>query len=727
MKTITFSGAIVLLLFTATAQRVDASGPTVWTTDGVLICIAEDNQEKPQLVEDGIGGAIITWQNEYSPGDHDIWAQRVNAAGDLVWDIGGEVICYALYDQVGPQIIGDGFEGAIITWQDKRNNNQWDIYAQRINADGDTVWTADGVAICTDTSNQYEPKLVADGFGGAIITWMDYRSGSEYDIYAQRINADGDTLWPADGVAICTDADNQYYPQLVGDGSGGAIITWEHYQSASSFDIFAQRIDANGDTLWPADGVAICTYSGEQHDPQLVGDGSGGAIITWEDRRNGIYYDIYAQRVGANGNVLWTADGKPVYTDAYEQINPQLVADGSGGAIITWQDERSTTDIDIYAQRITEVGELAWAHQGVAICSTVGYQTLPQLVADGSGGAIIAWEDERSGSQDDIYVQRIDANGDTIKPVDGEPICTAENNQWYPQLIADGSGGAIITWEDRRSTSHSDIYAQRIKSPAPWIVSVSDVPQDQGRQVAVMWDRSYLDDLKYRMITDYSIWRKFSVGSKRESIGQEWDGSLPNDRTQRVYRRIEREDASGQGKMDYWEFMGTVDANFFEGYTYIAPTLYDSSASGASYFSFIVSAHTDNPYVLWTSAPDSGYSVDNVNPAKTQVIAIAAGGAKGSVNTVLLSWDQVTTGVDGSPENGPIQYRIYYTEDPNFTPGPGNLLTSISGLSYAHTDSRIGDPAANLFYLVTVTDGSDNESAVSNVVGEFDKALTKVK
>jgi len=87
----------------------------------------------------------------------------------------------------------------------------------------------------------------------------------------------------------------------------------------------------------------------------------------------------------------------------------------------------------------------------------------------------------------------------------------------------------------------------------------------------------------------------------------------------------------------------------------------------------------------------------------------------------------VTTGEDGSLEKGPINYRIYCDEDPSFTPEPGNLLATTSDLDFSYTDARIGDPVANLFYVVTVIDGSDNESAVSNRVGEFDKALSDSK
>ncbi|KPL18258.1 MAG: hypothetical protein AMJ92_08750 [candidate division Zixibacteria bacterium SM23_81] len=486
--------------------------------------------------------------------------------------------------------------------------------------------------------------------------------------------------WPTDpdtNLPISTAANPQMRPQLIGDGSGGAIITWQDHRSGSDYDIYAQRVNANGDTLWPADGLAICTAAPSQYYPQLVGDGSGGAIITWQDYRGGIYIDIYAQRVNANGDTLWPADGLAICTAASDQSYPQLIGDGSGGAIITWQDYRSLSNFDIYAQRVN-------------------------------------------------------ANGDTLWPTDGVAISTAAYNQQNPQLVGDGSGGAIIAWEDSRSASSYDIYAQRVNlngvlGPVPHIVSIGDVPNDQGKQVLILWDRSYLDAPEYQVITYYSIWRRHLGGSKIASIGELWEGNLPKDSSKLVYRRIERNNGFGETKIEYWEFLGSVNAHFFEGYAYIAPTLEDSSASGIPYFTFLVSAQTTNLFVFWDSAPDSGYSVDNIDPAKTQVGILASGSAKGSVNTLCLSWEQVTTGEDGSLEKGPINYRIYCDEDPSFTPEPGNLLATTSDLDFSYTDARIGDPVANLFYVVTVIDGSDNESAVSNRVGEFDKALSDSK
>ena len=235
-----------------------------------------------------------------------------------------------------PQIASDSLGGSIMVWQDDRSGNG-DIYAQRIDAGGAPLWTVDGVVVCTASGTQSDPVIISDGAGGAIIMWQDRRWGG-YDIYAQRIDASGTPLWTADGVAVCTAANSQWFLQITSDGAGGAIVTWEDFRSGNN-DIYAQRIDASGAPLWTADGVAVCTAAQTQSNPELISDGAGGAIVTWRDRRSGSY-DIYAQRIDAGGTPLWTADGVAVCTALGSEGSPDIISDGAAGAIVTWEDFR---------------------------------------------------------------------------------------------------------------------------------------------------------------------------------------------------------------------------------------------------------------------------------------------------------------------------------------------------------------------------------------------------
>jgi hypothetical protein len=350
-------------------------------------------------------------------------------------------------------IASDGVGGAIAAWEDLRNGR--DIYAQRIDSSGAARWDGDGVAICTAAGGQGFLDVVEDGQGGIIITWQDYRSG--WGIYAQRVDWDGNALWTFDGVPICTTSGYAFNPQVATDSLSGAVITWWGY------GIWAQRVDSTGNPLWTPGGVAICTATGAQEHPRIVSYGKGENIVTWHDNRSGDYH-IYAQRVSSDGSARWNPDGVPVCLKPGDQFYPRIVGDGEGGAIVTFEHISGVSDI--YAQRVDSLGNTRWTPDGLPICTAWGEQepfsVSDVTVNDNAGGAIICWSDFR-GDAWDIYAQRVNHDGEILWDTSGVPVCTARYNQDYPWMVADGRGGAVIAWGDDRDEGQ-DIYAARVDS-----------------------------------------------------------------------------------------------------------------------------------------------------------------------------------------------------------------------------------------------------------------------
>ena len=257
---------------------------------------------------------------------------------------GNVAVCTANADQLSPCIVPDGSGGTIIAWSDSRSGTSYDIYAQHLNAAGVPTWTSNGVAVCTAPGSQQPPRIVSDGAGGAILAWDDPRSGA-WDTYAQRLNSAGVPQWTANGVAICTAAGDQINARLVADGSGGAILTWSDGRVAGT-DIYAQRVNASGVPQWTTNGVGLCTAANSQTAPAIVSDAAGGAIVAWQDLRGGATYDIYAQRVDGAGTTLWAANGVPLCLSANDQGNVAMIPDGAGGAIAAWHDLRSGSPDD---------------------------------------------------------------------------------------------------------------------------------------------------------------------------------------------------------------------------------------------------------------------------------------------------------------------------------------------------------------------------------------------
>jgi flagellar hook capping protein FlgD len=397
------------------AQRVNAAGVPQWAANGVGVCTDTDFQTGAVVIEDGAGGVFIAWQTYIS--DYDVHAQHVNSAGVPQWTANGVLVCNAVGDQGGVSMVQDGAGGVILTWQDDRPGGYThDIYSQRLNAAGAPQWAANGVALCTASGYQVNVGTVPDGAGGAIASWWDYR-GADSDIYAQRVNGAGVPQWTADGVQVSTVPGEQIYPASVPDGAGGVIITWVDYRAGNA-DVYAQKMNGAGIQQWYFDDVPVCTATGGQEIPAIASDGAAGAIIAWFDQR-GVFPDVYARRVNAGGTAMWTANGVQLATGGSYKGFPAIATDGAGGAIITWPDHRSGFHADAYAQRVSAGGARLWDADGAAVSAAAGDQTYIKVISDGASGAIATWADLRLGpstSNADIYAQRIERFGQLGNP-----------------------------------------------------------------------------------------------------------------------------------------------------------------------------------------------------------------------------------------------------------------------------------------------------------------------
>ena len=400
--------------------------------------------------------------------------------------IPNEAICTAPNLQMSPSAVSNGAGGALVTWADSRWGDL-DIYLQQTNGLAQPVWTTDGIPVCKISSNQQFPRVVSDGTGGAIVTWQDQR-GLDQDIWAQRVSSTGVVVWTVGGLPICSSPGVQERPQIVADGAGGAVILWVDHRAGTA-DVYAQRVDASGNVLWLANGVPLCSATGAQTELAAISDGWGGAIVAWKDARGG-NADVYAQRVNATGLPVWTLDGVAVSAAADLQETPVLATDGSFGAIVAWEDRR-TGDWNVYAQRVAAAsGAAQWAANGVAVCAATGDQTVPNLVSDGGSGAIVTWEDRR-GANADVYAQRMTGAGGASWTANGISVCAETADQTGPSISSDDLGGAVIAWSDLRTGANGyDIYAQRLSSAGTgaWAangVALCDTLQTQDAAVAV--------------------------------------------------------------------------------------------------------------------------------------------------------------------------------------------------------------------------------------------------
>ncbi|HEY6866338.1 MAG TPA: hypothetical protein VI792_03720, partial [Candidatus Eisenbacteria bacterium] len=444
-----------------------------WATDGNPMTLAANAQGGVVLAPDGAGGALSAWVDGRSGYNTDIFAQRLNAVGFPApgWSANGNAVTLVACQKYTVSIAPDGSGGALLAWADNRCQTYADIYAARLTAAGGLApgWGVNGTPVCLADNDQLLPVVTNDGAGGMYIAWQDRRYGY-WSIHTQHLDSLGThgPGWPADGLRVCGPNGNQTSPAVIADGTGGAFYVWED-RRGTSCDVYAQRVGAAGIIApgWPWSGQPVCIANGDQVTPTLMADGVGGFYVAWSDHR-GADGDIYVTRMTAAGVPApgWPVDGLPVCTSPGEQRSPTLVDDGEGGVIVVWQDARGS-DNDVYAQRLDATGAIVagWIPGGVPLCTAPGDQLYPQATPDRAGGVIATWQDGRSGDFH-IYAQHLAGDGTLAQGwiADGLGVCTAAGSQLVPRIVADGSGGAIIAWVDSRigNGTAPDIYAARV-------------------------------------------------------------------------------------------------------------------------------------------------------------------------------------------------------------------------------------------------------------------------
>ncbi len=383
-------------------------------------------------------------------------------------------ICTQINKQDNPKITSDLKGGSIIVWEDYRNDTvNADIYVQRISNSGVTLWTTNGVALCIDPALQNAPVIITDSVGGAIIVWEDKRSGKK-NLYAQRIDSSGNVLWTANGVVVNLSVKSQKNPKLLPDGSSGAIVIWQDSVS-SGYGIIGQRLSPGGLTQWSG-GAIVSSLPFAESSPKAQISLSGEIFVAWQDKRNGSDYDIYAQKLNLSGVAQWTSNGINLSNIAGTQSNPKVALDNAGGAVIVWQDNRSGIDYDVYAQRVNASGAIQWSTNGIAVCNSIGAQTAIDISSQYmSNAVVIAWKDARAGVFNlDIYAQRLNLAGAAQWPANGVVVSNALNNQINPNVVGDGVGGTIIAYQDS-SAGNWDINSQRLNAIGVRLWGISGV------------------------------------------------------------------------------------------------------------------------------------------------------------------------------------------------------------------------------------------------------------
>ncbi len=330
---------------------------------------------------------------------------------------------------------------------------------------------------------------LAGDVGGDLFTvgWI----GSDERIHLQNYTVDMHPYWPSP-VSVGPPTGIQSGMYLCPAGLSGWYVYWLQSTPGSpdtTYDLRVQHLTYQGTPIsgWPAAGL-IVTAAGNGAPTLLpcfmadrAGTGGGAPAVVWRSVATG---DLYAQFL------LWSASLPPwgPFTLCATPVEKTFVAasldPNSGGLAVTWLDRRSG-DADVYAQYLAGSSSApAWGSSGMAVAVGPGDQVPASIVAERSGGAMVSWTDEAQGGTP--YAQRLTLDGSPYLdwPPSGIVLCDAPEAQRKPLLISDDFDGAMAVWTDMRdsTTNGSDVYAQMVGGSGRL---AAGVPKPRGAKVSL--------------------------------------------------------------------------------------------------------------------------------------------------------------------------------------------------------------------------------------------------
>ena len=252
-------------------------------------------------------------------------------------------------------------------------------------------------------------------------------------------------------------------------------------------------------------------------------------------------------------------------------------------------------------------------------------------------------------------------------PASDAPFTVDSDQQITATVDGDAESGPITVTTPAASGTSSFSFTVIPFDTAARIVSVRDVPRDEGGRVTVKWVRSDYDKLQ-GFITGYRVWRRTPLPSPTAAA-----------------RLLANPD-------EYWEPVADVPAARLDGYGLIVATTEDSTEDANPHTAFFIQTLTANPTVFYNSAVDSGYSVDNRGPRKPPKLN-ATYTARGAV----LSWG-------GNEEPDLWGYRLFRGDTLGFNPDTSHALYAGADTSYTDTMGTGG------YYLLAAEDRHGNRS-----------------
>ena len=385
------------------AQKVDSSGVLLWGSQGSAVTNLPGRQEDPVAITDGDGGAFIAWVDYRFDDEGDIFIQHIDNQGNRMMDDNGEALARVDGRHLTINMCTDSLGGVFVAWQDKRNFLDDDIFGTHVSSNYEIIAPSSGVSIIQMNGNQGAKSLEYAGNNQATIIWSDTRSGSGNDIYCQKINMNMEKIFSDGGLEVSATSDLETTPRTTFMKNDTSFVIWQ--SGTESTDIYYNLLTSGG--LVFSEPLQLCSFNSSKANPRIKRNQLGEVFIQWIDYRNDpTAGNHYYQRVSHGGNISWDQNG--IQLDASGDDHHARFSPGGNRELFVYWERGTFPNVDIMYQGIQSDGSLL-LDNAEFVSNVSGYQSMPNTLFDNNNGSFVVFADQSNGSID-LRVQRMNSD-----------------------------------------------------------------------------------------------------------------------------------------------------------------------------------------------------------------------------------------------------------------------------------------------------------------------------
>lgn len=231
-----------------------------------------------------------------------------------------------------------------------------------------------------------------------------------------KVNADGNLAWPQPAI-ICGGDSQKTQFSMFKSSDGNFFIYW---QEAMEFRL--TKVDPQGQPLW---NPAIRTvYQGGKQGHLYKPDNNGGAYLFFGKSTTGGIVDIWGQHVDANGNNLFPGDGVEITSDPRQESTGKMEFTPDGNMLFSYDiSESSPSQVYTRLMLLNTSFTPLWQINLTTGSTGVVWRRLHHLYRVSDTEYNLVWV-EHTASTAKLYLNRINLQGSFLWDT---PVVLAEN------------------------------------------------------------------------------------------------------------------------------------------------------------------------------------------------------------------------------------------------------------------------------------------------------------